>query len=170
MFRRKRLALSLFLFAVLFAFIAHNGITHPHIGNLHVTVHTAAGKIASGQDIFGEFDDYYTFGSSSLSTPSNIDGDRLYIGQCKKLMSVPGANPDPFSHTWIFQGEFFTGTVQNGTYRHYTAREQGSSVWAIQESVVFYTDKKGVRRRIDHDHMADVKIPPGGSSVNEPWP
>ncbi|MXV76090.1 hypothetical protein F4Z99_17680 [Candidatus Poribacteria bacterium] len=169
MFARMKIALSIALILVMFVFMSEHGMTHNYQnhGYLYVMVHSSAGVSSIGQDIFGDYTEYWTYGSTSLSTPSDIEGDNLYIGQCTQRISVPGAAPH--FQVYAFQGSQFFGTSRSGTFRHYTERNNKSSAWCTQESVAFYTDPTGQRRRVDHDHMADVDIPPGGSSVNEPW-
>lgn len=163
-----KLALSIALIVVMFVFVSEHGMTHNYQnhGYLHATVHAGAGVESIGQDIFGDYTEYWTYGSTSLSTPDHIDGDRLYIGQCTQHISVPGAAPH--FQPYAYQGSQFFGTSRYGKFRHYTERNNKSSAWCTQTAVAFYTDANGQRRRVDHDHKADVAIPPGGSSVDEP--
>ena len=169
MFKRMKIALSIAFIATLFVFVSEHGMTHNYQnhGYLYVVVHASAGFDSIGEDILGEYTDYWTYGSTSLSTPSDIDGDRLFIGQCTQLILVPGAKPH--SHTYVYQGSQFFGNSRYGKYRHYTDDEDHDSALCTQESVAFYNAADGQRKRVDHDHMARVEIPPGGSSVNEPW-
>jgi len=168
MLGKMKIALYVILIALLCVAISEYASTHTNQGQLHVTVHAAAGVNGHGQDIFGEYTEYWTFGSTALSTPTRVHGDNLYIGSCDQTIVVPGA--PFFNHTYYFQGEQFFTKVLRGSWKDYTARNNTSSASCIQESVVFYNDANGRRRRLDHDHSADVTIPPGGSRVNEPWP
>ena len=166
MFTRMKIALSIALIVSLFMFVSEHGMTHNYQNHhyLYVMVHASAGVDSIGNDILGDYTEYWTYGSTSLSTPSDIDGDRLFIGKCTQLIIVPGAAPH--SHTYVYQGEKFFGNSRSGTFKHYTAQNNETSAFCTQESVAFYNAADGRRKRVDHDHIADVDIPPGGSQTN----
>ena len=67
------------LLVLLLSFVAEQGITHNYqdFGYLYVNVHASAGANGSGEDANGNYTDYWAYGSTSLSTPSSIEGDNI---------------------------------------------------------------------------------------------
>ncbi len=71
---------TIILVVVMFAFVTGQSISHNYqdFGYLYVNVHASAGVSGTGEDVNGDYTDYWAYGSTSLSTPSSIEGDNNY--------------------------------------------------------------------------------------------
>ena len=131
----------------------------------YTNVHAAAGEDGIGEDDIGNYTDYWTYGSTSVSTPSEIQGDDSYITYCRQALNVPGK--DYYLKFFRFEGAAFTGKAIYGKHRYYTENGDNVTVSADQSAVAYYTDENGQEDSVSHSHFSDIDVPPGGSSVNE---
>ena len=168
MFEKMRPAVCVLLIVMLFVFITEHGETHNYQNHkyLYVVASASAGINGYGEDPFGDYTEYWVYAGASLSTPSDIEGDANYRGTCYQIISAPGFP------TWIknipFFGSSFITKSYSGNFRYYTAFDNKSNAFALQDSDATYT-VNGQNRSVSHDHGARVKVPPGGSQTNGPY-
>ena len=60
----------------------------------------------------------------------------------------------------------FIGKTIYGSHKYYTDDNNTAVSWANQSARAWYTDQAGQEQMVNHNHNADVDIPPGGSEVN----